>query len=281
MSSGSRMGRGGLCNNPSVGTTVGPERTIPMTDLRRRYRALKARGVSTSDRARSCTALIKAPSALADEYVGALREWRRYDLRGEPFYTSTLRKAPRSKGTGLVTELLKNQEIKVRSDGEYTFRYRHREVSPLRTPRGALADGKPATSSGLGGVDYVAITANAVPVPILGEIKFGADADPFYAFVQLLTYLSELASEAQTVRASEFLFDDLLRYPTRWDLHILLADFNDRGQRGPLIPLAHELATGFRAALVTHAESATLGRILCLRMETGRFRGSVDLEWEA
>lgn len=266
---------------PRVGTTVGPERTIPNTQLRHRYHALKKRGVSTAERSRRCSALIADPSVLANEYAEALRDWRRYDLRGEPFYTTSTRKAPRSKGTGLVTELLKKEDVTLRSNDGYAFRYIHREVSPQRTPRGAFADGKPASASGLGGVDYVALTTRGHSVPILGEIKFRADADPFYAFVQLLTYLSELASEAQTARASRFLFDDLIRYPTRWDLHILLADFNDRGERGPLIPLTCQLATGFRAALAAHAEASTLGRILCLRMETGSFRGSVELAWEA
>lgn len=66
------------------------------------------------------------------------------------------------------------------------------------------------------------------------EKKVNSDADAYYAIVQLLTYLSELSSDAQTTRASRFLFNSGLEVPARYDLHILLGDYNNRRKKGPL-----------------------------------------------
>lgn len=87
-----------------------------------------------------------------------------------------------------------------------------------------------------------------------------------------------MCSERQTARANQWLFKDRITYPTTWDLHILLADYNDRGERGPLVQRTHELAKVFKAALSTHSEHTLLGRIWCLK-KTSTFRGALDVAW--
>ena len=53
-------------------------------------------------------------------------------------------------------------------------------------------------SSGLGGLDFIGISTNNIP--ILGEIKINNDENPFFALIQLLTYLSEFATSNQIKR---------------------------------------------------------------------------------
>jgi hypothetical protein len=256
------------------------DRVVPITQLRRRYIRLKSPGVSTEQRQRECGALVADAAPLVCEFVSAIGDWRTYDNRLEDFYPRKGRRIPKSRGAVVVTDLLsKNGPLSVPALQPYAFRYLHREVSPFRTTRGHFDDGTLASRSGLGGIDYVALLEAQPAVPILGEIKVGGDADAYYAFVQLLTYLSELSSEAQTARASQLLFDGVVGFPARYDLHILLADYNDRGKKGPLVEATRSLVARFRAALSSTQAPQVLGRVLCLRMNTKAFTGSLDLLW--
>ena len=70
--------------------------------------------------------------------------------------------------------------------------------------------------SGRGGMDYIAVR-NATP--ILGEIKVKDDANSFYAFIQLLTYLSEMATPNQIQRAiGHKLFGSVIEEISSFDL---------------------------------------------------------------
>ncbi len=119
----------------------------------------------------------------------------RYGRINQPFLdpvATRTRKAlgPDSIGTNRVVHLLKEAgEIRVSSEslgGAYRFRYIEREIPTLR----AAGVGRP--ESGRGGIDYVALrTSGKREQPCLGEIKVGADQNAFYAFIQLLTYLTD------------------------------------------------------------------------------------------
>ncbi len=61
------------------------------------------------------------------------------------------------------------------------------------------------------------------------------------------------------------LFDDKIGDNPAIDLIILLADFNDRGKRGPLIELTHELAGKFKKSLDSREIGKRIGSILCSR----------------
>jgi len=259
-------------------TSPNPSRTVPQTRLRGRYKSL-SKVVAESKRA--CDRLLIDVTPLRDEFLEAVGAWKADDLRSERFHAPNTRRVPKTRGTTIVTNLLKNGDICVSAPVPYTFRYIDREISPIRTPNGHFADGTTARTSGSGGIDHIGMIEGAPCIPVLGEIKYANDAEPFYAFIQLLTYLSELSSEAQLARASHFLFNDRISYPTSWDLHILLADFNDRGSRGRLIKDTIDLAAKFKTAMAPYREAALLGRISCLRMGTKPFDGSLALEWEA
>ncbi len=227
---------------------------------------------------------------LRNEFVDAVTACASYDLRDEPFFPQdpTGRVAPdfrKSTGTVVITDTFsKLAAIRIAARTPYAFRYIEREISPLRTPRGRYADGDLASKSGAGGVDYVGVVdadGDRPCIPVLGEIKRGGDKDTFYAFLQLLTYLSEIASAPQTARASRFLFQGRLPPRTRWDLHVLLADFNPRSAAEPLIESTRRLVTSFKAALASSSDhAAILGRVSCLHMNTATFDGELALAWE-
>jgi len=248
----------------------------PTTKLRRRYHRIGERGFSTNDRRRECDSLCEDAGPLVDEFIEALRELEAYDNREEAFNPEEQqRKGPGDVGTGTVIQKLRDRPVSVPALKDYRFEYVARELSPLRTTQAR------APRSGTGGLDYVAILDSDSPTPILGEIKVAGDKDAYYAFVQLLTYLSEIASAAQTERANKFLFKNAkIVYPATYDLHILLADFNDRGGKGPITTSTHVLAKSFKKLLDGRSERPHhVGRVMCLRMDAKMFDGMLGLEW--
>ena len=252
--------------------------------MRSRYATLKSQDMNVAKRTAACDELLADVSPLVDDFVSAVRAWRTssYDLRGEPFYPSGSRGvSTQTSGTIMVIDKLKKHAlISVTAESPSSFAFVDREISPARTPDGTYSHGRKATTTGRGGIDYVARTLGATPTPILGEIKVEGDKDAFYAFIQLLTYVSELCSEAQAARARKHLFQDMVNCSASWDLHILLADFdNVRSQRHPLIERTHQLAKKFKATLASRGERSPVGRIRCLRMTTATFNGSLDETW--
>lgn len=157
---------------------------------------------------------------------------------------------------------------------DYQFTYLNRQLPPLRR------EGAGEPTSGAGGIDY---TARSGPRPVLGEVKRESDQNPFYALVQLLTYLSEMATEKQVARATQHEeFGLSLAFPQPFDLHILLADFNDRGEKGPLIDLTRRLAAAFKTRLAIYPvpAAAVVGTVMCLRLDSGAFADRyVDCVW--
>ena len=99
----------------------------------------------------------------------------------------------------------------------YTFTYHNREVPHLRAAN-------EAEQLGRAWIDYVARVGDR---PILGEIKWKQDKNPFYAFVQLLTYFSEIATPNQMTRSIRHaLFGNGIPAKPVFDLHIFLANFD-------------------------------------------------------
>lgn len=255
----------------------------PMRDL---YDGLE--GASTADQRRLCESLLtgleSAPEApnIAALFAASLAGNAAFDNVGQPFLNEPSLRGrkplgPDSRGDNRIVHLLASGggEVAVRGGpADYRFTYVNRQLPPLRQERAGVP------TSGAGGIDYTARTATR---PVLGEVKRGDDQNPFYAFVQLLTYLSEMATERQVARANRHgEFGRPLAFPQPFDLHILLADFNDRGEKGPLIDLTWRLAAAFMNRLTSHHGDAApvVGTILCLRMDSADFIGrSVECLW--
>lgn len=259
---------------------------VPITGLRKRYLRLGYPGVSTRQRRQECDELTSDVTPLVNEFVKALDELRSYDRREDPFYPDHQRKTTARLKKG-ATEMFgkleeQGQPVSVLGIPAYSFIIVDREINPLRTVGVRSPDGTPASRKGRvgGGLDYVGLLEGPSRTPILGEIKAGSDKDTYYAFVQLLTYLSELSTPAQLARANKHLFKGKLAYPARYDLHILLADYNDRGQRGPIIESTHNLAVALKVGLTAAVGGGhTLGRVLCLKATVRDFADSLEVIW--
>lgn len=245
------------------------------TKLRSLYEELKHS--STADQQRRCEVFLRKLDSsnpgvtLAEMFHEALKDNARFSNIDQPFLNARSLKqrkvlGPTSRGDNRIVHLLTLGEVMVKGGPpKYRFNYVGRQVPPFRQE----GLGKPR--SGAGGIDY---TAKTMVSPILGEIKVGSDQNPFYAFVQLLTYLSEMATKSQIVRANQHQeFGIQLSTPQPFDLHILLADFNDRGKKGELIEPANLLADNFKIQLKDRYRSAAavVGNVLCLRMDSAAF----------
>jgi hypothetical protein len=250
-------------------------RKPPDTRLRRRYERIGAVGFNTAERQRECDDLVKDVSPLVEEFLDSVRVFCCYDNCAEDFYPRDGKRRPlRNSGTHSVIKKLQAGPVHVDGLADYTFQYRDRELDPRRATNAG------ARHTGTGGLDYIAIVEGDPDVPVLGEIKKNSDKDAYYAFIQLLMYLSELVSEAQTKRANAFLFHGCVPSPPCYDLHILLADFNNRGGKGRLIPRTHRLAVAFKDQLGRDTNGAhPVGRVLCLSMTEATFNDSLQLCW--
>lgn len=250
------------------------------TRLRSLYELLK--NFSTETQSLMCDDIIRGASSaskswLPNEFVAALNANAGYDNVEQPFVGAQAmqQRTPlnhESTGDNRIVYLLSTKPfVRIVMDDDIEvarFRYANRQIAPKRT---AVAN---LPSSGAGGIDYLGCRDVPSPLrPILGEIKVDGDQNALYAFVQLLTYLSELATARQIERANRHnLFDTPVGNGPRFDLHILLADFNDRGKKGPIIEKTRLIAEGFKARLASYPEAAArLGDIFCLKMNSGEF----------
>jgi hypothetical protein len=241
------------------------------TPLRKLYRSI---GKTTAQDKKTCSDLLKglkgtAASSLASMFRESLEVNSHFDGTKQPFLNAASLKSRTkltsgSRGDNRIVFLLSTKKEVLVSDGPrgYSFHYVGRQVPPFRQ------EGAGAPRSGAGGIDYTAV---ADKTPVLGEIKRSGDKNAFYAFVQLLTYLSEMATANQVARATKHEeFGVALKHPQRFDLHVLLTDLNPRSATQSLIGQTHELAEAFRKSLGKEAEKV-LGKILCLQMDSAEF----------
>lgn len=169
-------------------------------------------------------------------------------------------RALEKKGTNPVTQIMRKMtklQLLFPDATQYEFNYLEREIPHLRARNAEEQNDK-------AWIDYVACTNSR---PILGEVKWKGDENPFYAFIQLLVYLSEMATPNQIARAKQHrLFGQELSELLKFDLHIFLANFNERGRKGELIEKTQRLAILFKSRLIEdHPDIGNfLGNILCI-----------------
>jgi hypothetical protein len=194
---------------------------------------------------------------LARYFANALETNKHFNQIGRPFIPDT---RGDKAGTNPVARVMaKESPLRVVTPlaTPYEFNFLQREIPHLR----AMSKKEQRYKAW---IDYVAVMALR---PILGEIKWKNDKNPFYAFIQLLTYLSEMATPNQIKRAiSHQLFGNQLSTITAFDLHIFLVNFNDQGGKGKLIDLTRQLANAFKKRLEhDYPEAANcLGNVLCI-----------------
>jgi hypothetical protein len=241
------------------------------TPLRQLYRSI---GKNLAQDKRTCNDLIaglqrSSQSSLVSIFVDSLQMSAPFDGCKQPFLNeASLKKrkavGPGSRGDNRIVYLLSAADSVHVEGGPkgYEFTYVGRQLPPFRQ------EGLGVPRSGAGGIDYTARTATR---PVLGEIKRTGDKNAFYAFVQLLTYLSEMATDNQARRAAKFKeFGMKLAAPQPFDLHILLVDPTRRSATFDLFEKTKTLADLFRSKL-PRDHRRLLGKILCLEMDSKAF----------
>jgi hypothetical protein len=254
--------------------------------LRSIYEGLS--GCSTANHIGMCDDFLKRINAsendnLAQLFADAFVSNRNFNQVEQSFVDENLLRdrkplSKASKGTNRVAYAMSEAgKIDVKTSPSYEFQYLEREVPHLRTEKSNEHKDK-------GWIDYIAASNTT---PILGEIKYDSDQNPFYAFVQILTYLSEMATPHQITRAVRHrLFGDSIDTIISFDLHIFLANFNDRGEKGRLIEPTRQLAVAFKERLQHDNPEAAdcVGKILCIAGEIEKSTSTfsdVKLLWVA
>jgi hypothetical protein len=193
-------------------TSVMPaKKIVPSTKLRALYEALKSLHLSTDTQKCIMQDLLRKGNHkglvnLFDESYNHIEST--YDNINEPIFSPNAKRKPIIGTTSIkstndiISQFLSNNKVIV-DPPEYDFDYIEREVSPLRTSNAIYANNLPARRSGTGGLDFIGWNTLR-NLPVLGEIKVRDDQNPFYALIQLLTYLSEISTPKQIDRINNY-----------------------------------------------------------------------------
>lgn len=140
----------------------------------------------------------------------------------------------RYKSTGEVIKALKDANGKIGID------FIEREIDPRRATCSIYDFGGPASHSGTGGIDFIAWKNNK---PFIGEVKTRTDKNAFYAFVQVLTYWSELSTPNQIERCNNFKLFGKDLDNQEFSLGIIFADYNHNSKiKNQILTQTKELA---------------------------------------
>lgn len=226
---------------------------VPSTKLRAFYEFLASLSLSTETQKCIMNDLIRK-----DNHIKLVKLFNEsfnhiesiYDNTNEPFLNPNAKRKPiiyktTFESTNEVMSHFQNNKELFVSPPMYNFEYIEREISPLRTTNAKFYNGKSAKSSGTGGLDFIGWNTSK-KLPVLGEIKVKNDQNPFYAIIQLLTYLSEISTQNQIDRINKFkLFgtDNSISSDTKFYLYIISCHkSNSIPKHNQLLPNAKDLA---------------------------------------
>lgn len=183
------------------------ERIVPTTPLKSLYRSLRKIGGSKAEYFRSIIERIQdrhgpvgAPF-IAELFARSQSHMKFFNNEHEAFYVAGARPDRASNhSANRFVELLSNGAVDL-GNGVTHFEYVDYEINPLRTTRSCFETGKPATSSGSGGMDLLLRSGGNAPLPAVGEIKAQTEqVGPTFALLQALTYAAELVTPSQWAR---------------------------------------------------------------------------------
>ncbi len=245
----------GVTNNDA------PERLVPTIPLELFYRSLRKFNGSKEEQFQSLCQLLKDRHGpkdsvfLAELFRRSVRHAEFYSNINEPFYSHrNVREAEDYTFANSLVELL-TSGTPIQAE-QHAIEFVDYEIFPFRTTKSCCEDGKPATSSGSGGMDILlASTMNGVVVPAIGEIKAATETvGPTFALVQSLMYCAQLITKNQFLRLKTHYdteFCNIDDQQPRMDLVILL-EVDERLNRGDLryaMSLSKELVSQLPAYL--------------------------------
>lgn len=245
------------------------EKIIPRTKLHYFYDSLSRYPIKSQ--IVICENLKENLHCLLHLYIDACKDFSRYSNIKEAFVHFPKKRKPLkisrniTKTTDLLALLDNQKELKVKNSCNLSFEYIEREINPWRTRGTMFENGVLGKRSGTGGLDFIGINKNNNP--ILGEVKIKNDKNAFYAFIQLLTYCSELFTKNQIERIkSQHLFGKYKIEPPV-SLYIVLHEHNPEGATHQLIEKTSNLAKSFQEEIISEKSLNSfqkIGHIACL-----------------
>ena len=255
-----------------------------VTSLRIRYE--RACALDLESQTRECIEYLQNPEILLAEFSDSFLMAEAFDTREQDFRSVELPIPIRRRKTDqAVRRLVAAPALHVPGSpgaSPYRFRYVARDIVPLWTATSGKEDDV-MESRRLKGLDYVGITQEPYPVPVLGVIVAPDAPAPYLPFLRALTCLAEVSTEAQMERANRFLFRGVLQCPTAFDLHLVTVQPDEPCEAPPLSQLTRDLADVFRARVQEEWQVPNVLRsVLCLEMPSLRrdFDGRLQTVWQ-
>lgn len=251
-----------------------------VTSLRARFERACRKDVD--GQTRECVEYLQNPEILLAEFSDSFLMAEAYDTSEQDFRSQELPIAiPRRRSDQVVRRLVASAaDLRVTGGEPYRFRYVARDIVPLWTACGAPeGDDEGARIKGL---DYVGITREPYPAPVLGVIVQPGTPAPYLALLRALTCLAEVSTESQMERVNKFLFRGLLSLPAAVDLHLLTVQCDETTETTALSQLTRDLADVFSARIREEWQVPNvLRRIFCLQMPHPRqpFDGTIATLW--
>ena len=253
------------------------------TTLRARYE--RTCGLDVDGQTRECIEYLQNPEILIAEFTDSFLMAEAFDAREQDFRSAELPIAIRKRQTDdAVRRLVGAQRLSLVGFEPYRFRYVARDIVPLWTAASGMESGDLDDRRRFKGLDYVAITQEQNPVPILGVVVPCEMNAPYVSLLRGLTCLAEVSTESQIARVNRYLFRGVLQCPTPFDLHVLSVkkDGNEAEEPPPLAQLTRDLAEAFSSRIREEWHLPNLLRhMLCLDMVSPRteFDGSLSVRW--
>ncbi len=252
-----------------------------VTSLRARYE--RACSLDIVSQTRECIEYLQNPEILLAEFSDSFLMADAFDTRAQDFRCAELPIPVRRRKTDqAVRRLVAATSLSVPGPTAYRFRYVARDIVPLWSATAAKSEDI-MESRRFKGLDYVAITQEPFPVPILGVIVHPDAPAPYLSFLRLLTCLAEVSTESQMERANRFLFRGVLQCPTAFDLHLVRVRPDESLEPNALGQLTRDLAEVFHLHVQEEWHVPNILRhALCLEMPSPRkdFDGRLNLLWQ-
>jgi len=253
------------------------------TTLRARYERTCALDVDAQTR--ECIEYLQNPEILIAEFTDSFLMAEAFDAREQDFRSAELPIAIRKRQTDdAVRRLVGAPRLQVKGFEPYRFRYVARDIVPLWTASSGMDGGDLGDRRRFKGLDYVAITQEPNPVPILGVVVPCEMNAPYLSLLRGLTCLAEVSTESQIARVNRYLFRGVIQCPTPFDLHILSVktDAKEPPPAPPLAQLTRDLAEVFSSRVREEWHLPNLLRhLMCLEMASPRseFDGALYALW--
>ena len=260
-----------------------PSERQATTTLRARYERTCA--LDVQGQTRECIEYLQNPEILIAEFTDSFLMAEAFDAREQDFRSAELPIAIRKRQTDdAVRRLVGAPRLSLIGFEPYRFRYVARDIVPLWTAGSGMETGDLTDRRRFKGLDYVAITQEPNPVPILGVVVPCEVTAPYVSLLRGLTCLAEVSTESQVARVNRYLFRGVLQCPTPFDLHILSVkrEGKEALEPPPLAQLTRDLAEAFSARIREEWHLPNLLRhMLCLEMVGPRieFDGTLSVSW--